>query len=76
MNPINIRLCKELWDNFDKCGWEARLIEPSTTLVCVHSPSLHAQKGARGGHSTGLGAMQREGEQRQGGLSPKEDVEL
>lgn len=33
MNPINIRLCKGLWDNFDKCGSEAYLTEPSAMLV-------------------------------------------
>lgn len=44
MNPINAQICKELWDNFDKCDWEAWLTEPSAMLVCVHSPSLHTQK--------------------------------
>lgn len=68
MNPINIRLCKELWDNFDKCGWEAELTEPSATLLCVHSPSLHTQKGAKGGHSMGLGVSQAGGRAEAGGL--------
>lgn len=34
MNPINIRLCKGLWDNFDKCGHEADLTELSVIFVC------------------------------------------
>lgn len=68
MNPINTQLCKELWDNFDKCDWEAWLTEPSAMLVCVHSPSLHTQKGARGGHSMGLGVSQAGGRAEAGGL--------
>lgn len=34
MNPINIRLCKGLWDNFDKCSHEADLTELSVMFVC------------------------------------------
>lgn len=34
MNPINIRLCKGLWDNFDKCGHEADLTELSVMFAC------------------------------------------
>lgn len=34
MNPINICLCKGLWDNFDKCGHEADLTELSVMFLC------------------------------------------
>lgn len=34
MNPINIRLCEGLWDNFDKCGHEADLTQLSVMFVC------------------------------------------
>lgn len=34
MNPINIRLCKGLWDNFDKCGHEADMTKLSVMFVC------------------------------------------
>lgn len=34
MNLINIRFCKGLWDNFDKCGHEADLTELSVIFVC------------------------------------------
>lgn len=69
MNLINTQLCKELWNNFDKCDWEAWLTEPSAMLVFVHSPSLHTWKGARGGRSMGLGVSQAEGRAEAGGLS-------
>lgn len=69
MNLINTQLCKELWNNFDKCDWEAWLTEPSAMLVFVHSPSLHTRKGARGGRSMGLGVSQAEGRAEAGGLS-------
>lgn len=47
MNSINIGLCKELWDNFDKWGWEAQLTEPSTTSVCSQPIAAHTEGGKR-----------------------------
>ena len=45
MNPINIRLCKELWDNFDKCGHEADLTELSVIFVCSWGTASCTKRG-------------------------------
>lgn len=46
MNPINIRFCKELWDNFDKCDHEADLTELSVMFVCSWG-TFHEKNGDR-----------------------------
>lgn len=45
MNPINIHLCKELWDNFDKCGHEADLTELSVIFVCSWGTASCTKRG-------------------------------
>ena len=45
MNPINIRLCKGLWDNFDKCGHGADPTELSVMFVCSRGTVLHTKRG-------------------------------
>lgn len=45
MNPINIRLCKGLWDNFDKCGHGADPTELSVMFVCSWGTVLHTKRG-------------------------------
>lgn len=45
MNPINIRLCKGLWDNFDKCGHEADPTELSVMFVCSWGTASCTKRG-------------------------------
>lgn len=45
MNPINIHLCKGLWDKFDKCGHEADLTELSVMFVCSWGTATCTRRG-------------------------------